>query len=113
MGSISHFCRHCDQLIPPDSETCPLCGKVNPMQARCPKCRAPIRRGWQSCSRCGLTLSVTCPECFKLSFFDDYCEHCQAHLVIHCPNPKCRHEQPPVGDICRKCGKPLDPTIKH
>nr|HPZ65539.1 hypothetical protein [Bacillota bacterium] len=56
-------CRYCQQLVPPDANTCPACGKVNPVQARCPKCAHPIRKGWVACSSCGLSLEITCPFC--------------------------------------------------
>ncbi len=107
MAGYSHPCRYCDRMIPPDSDVCPLCGKINPLSRRCPKCRAPLVSGWKSCNRCGLNLETVCPECFKTTFFGDYCDQCGARLVIHCPNPKCRREQPPVGPDCIACGKPL------
>jgi hypothetical protein len=28
-------------------------------------------------------------------------------LVVVCPNRKCKTEQPPIGEKCIKCGKPL------
>jgi len=108
MAGFKHPCRYCDKLVPPDSETCPLCGKVNPTgPLRCPKCRHPIEQGWAACVSCGLKLQTVCPECFTSTFFGDYCAACDARLVVVCPNPKCRFEQPPVGDLCFKCKKPL------
>jgi len=100
-------CRYCQQLVPPDANTCPACGKVNPVQARCPKCAHPIRKGWVACSSCGLSLEITCPFCGQKTFFSDYCEHCDRRLVVTCPHRKCRTEQPPLGDKCIKCGRAL------
>ena len=107
MAGYKHPCRHCGQLAPPDANVCPMCGKVNPLSARCPKCRAPIQAGWKRCSSCGQALEVVCPECLAAVFFDDYCAACGARLVVHCPHPKCRVEQPPLGGPCVKCGKPM------
>jgi hypothetical protein len=108
MAGFKHPCRYCDKLVPPDAQTCPLCGKVNPVgPLRCPKCRAPIEQEWAACCACGLKLQTVCPACAKSTFFGDYCAACGARLVVVCPNPKCRFEQPPVGNVCAKCGKPL------
>lgn len=114
MPGYKHPCRYCNQLIPPDSNVCPLCGKVNPAAPRCPKCRSPVEKGWMggqqpTCSHCGLSLTVACPECSQASFLDDYCEHCGARLIICCQH--CHAEIPPVGDRCLRCGKAL-PTRK-
>ena len=101
-------CRYCEALVPPDSAFCPVCGKVNPTgPLRCPKCRSPIRKAWARCSHCGLPLKINCPHCGKETFFGDYCEHCSGRLVVTCLNPRCGFEQPPVGDVCVKCGRPL------
>jgi RNA polymerase subunit RPABC4/transcription elongation factor Spt4 len=105
MPGYKHPCHYCDKLIPPDSNVCPLCGKINPLLLRCPKCRDLIEKGWKMCSNCGLSLEVNCPKCSKTTFFGDYCEHCNERLVIVCP--KCKTEQPPIGDKCIKCGKNL------
>lgn len=103
-----HPCRYCDQLVPPDANTCPLCGKVNPAgPRRCPKCRSPVQKGWVSCSSCGLSLQYRCHACGKTTFFGDYCEHCGVRLAVTCPHRKCRVEQPPLGENCIACGKPL------
>jgi hypothetical protein len=108
MPGYKHFCRYCNQLIEPDSNVCPLCGKVNPLgPSRCPKCRNPIQKTWKHCSHCGLTLAVVCPKCRRTSFLGDYCDHCDARLVVICRNPKCRAEQPPIGDVCVRCSQPL------
>jgi predicted amidophosphoribosyltransferase len=102
-----HPCRHCGKLSPPDANVCPSCGKVNPLQARCPKCANPIRKSWVACSSCGLSLRLACPFCGRDTFFSDYCEHCDARLVVKCQNRKCGAEQPPLGGSCSQCGKPL------
>jgi RNA polymerase subunit RPABC4/transcription elongation factor Spt4 len=82
MSGYKKPCRYCDALIPPESNVCPVCGKVNPIgPPRCPKCRTPIQKGWKSCSNCGLALEVKCPKCRKQTFFGDYCEHCSAPLA--------------------------------
>ena len=108
MPGYKHSCQYCGKLIEADSNTCPFCGKVNPLGLlRCPKCRNPIEKDWKKCGNCGLLLEVTCPKCGKTTFFGDYCEHCDARLVVVCPNPKCKNEQPPIGEKCIKCGKPL------
>jgi hypothetical protein len=100
-------CRYCEKLVPPDANVCPVCGKVNPLQARCPKCAHPLRQGWAACPSCGLSLQVVCPFCGKTGYFGDYCEHCSRRLLVTCPNRKCRAEQPPLGKTCIKCGKPM------
>ena len=69
MPGYMHPCRYCDRLIPPDSNTCPLCGKVNPLQLRCPRCRNPIRKDYVSCNSCGLELKCICPGCGKTTFW--------------------------------------------
>jgi RNA polymerase subunit RPABC4/transcription elongation factor Spt4 len=107
MVRFKHPCRHCGQLAPPDAGVCPMCGKVNPEGPRCPKCRAPIQTGWTACPSCGLALQAVCPECLASVFFDDYCSVCGARLVVRCPHPKCRAEQPPLGGPCVRCGKPM------
>lgn len=99
-------CRYCGQLVPPDSNACPACGKWNPVdELRCPQCRSPIKEGWKACSHCGFALSVICPQCGKVTFFGDHCQFCQARLMVACP--KCGMEQPPVGNKCKKCGRPI------
>ncbi|MGB9627987.1 MAG: double zinc ribbon domain-containing protein [Thermodesulfobacteriota bacterium] len=106
MVGYKHPCRYCDGLIPPDSEVCPLCGRVNPTGPfRCPKCRSPIQRGWKNCSDCGLSLELVCPHCGKNTFFGDYCDHCNEVLRIICKH--CKTSQAPIGDRCIKCNKPL------
>ncbi len=108
MIGYKHPCRYCDKLVPPMSKICPFCGKVNPLdQLRCPRCRDPIQKGWKICSSCGLDLVTICPQCAKATFFGDYCDHCQARLVVVCSQKKCGAEQPPIGDRCIKCGKPF------
>ncbi len=107
MGSYNQFCRHCRQLIPGDAQVCPFCQRVNPLMSRCPRCQAPTRSTYRSCTVCGLTLEIQCPQCGQTTFFDDYCRHCSAPLTVECPNPKCRLRQAPLGDDCRQCGKPL------
>jgi hypothetical protein len=94
--------------VPPDSNACPVCGKVNPLgPLRCPKCRSPIQEGWKRCSTCGLVLEVACPKCGKTTFFGDYCSLCGAQIAVVCPNKKCGAIQSPLGDKCIKCGKKL------
>lgn len=108
MAGYKHPCRYCDKLVPPESNVCPICGRKNPIgPLRCPKCKNPIEKGWVSCSNCGLTLKIICPKCGIETFFGDYCDSCKAPITVICPNPKCRTEQPPVGEKCIKCGKPL------
>ncbi|MGI6114088.1 MAG: double zinc ribbon domain-containing protein [Mahellales bacterium] len=107
MAGYKQPCRKCDNFIPPDSNTCPICGKRDPLIVRCPKCRNPIDTNWQKCNCCGLPLYITCPKCGNKTFFDDCCQHCNSPLLVACPNPKCRLEQPPIGSKCIKCGKPL------
>jgi RNA polymerase subunit RPABC4/transcription elongation factor Spt4 len=111
MPGYQQPCRYCNQLVPPDSNACPSCGKINPLgPTRCPKCRSPIQEGWKKCSSCGLTLEVACPKCQKVTWFGDYCQYCEAQLFVVCPNKKCQTAQPPLGDKCVKCGKPLKRT---
>ena len=102
-----HPCKYCDKLIPPNSTVCPFCGKINPLGPyRCPKCHEPVQKDWQTCSRCGQNLRIVCPKCGKVTFFGDYCEDCGARLLVTCPH--CGQEQPPLGDKCIKCNKPLE-----
>ncbi|MEK6692628.1 MAG: hypothetical protein AABY44_04290 [Nitrospirota bacterium] len=105
MPGYKHPCRYCYKLVPPESNVCPFCGKINPLSLRCAECKNPVEKGWKSCSHCGLSLEVNCPKCGKTTFFGDYCEHCDARLVVVCP--KCKTEQPPIGEKCIKCNKPL------
>ncbi len=106
MPGYMHPCRYCNEIIPPDSNVCPICGKVNPLgPLRCPKCRSPIQKKYKVCPSCGLSLEITCPHCGERTFFGDYCERCGKRLVIICP--KCKTEQPPIAGKCIKCGKPL------
>ena len=105
MSSYKKPCKYCGQLVPPNAKVCPVCGKVNPLETRCPKCRTPIQLNWLRCSNCGLSLSINCPKCGKPTFFGDYCQNCGSQLVVECK--KCHTVQPPVGLNCVKCGKPL------
>lgn len=108
MPGYKHPCRYCQKLVPPDANVCPFCGKRNPSGSlKCPKCRNPIHKDWTKCSNCGLSLEAICPQCRRATFFGDYCQHCEAQLVVVCPEPKCKTEQPPVGDLCIKCGRSL------
>ena len=108
MPGFKHPCRYCGEMIPPEANVCPMCGKINPLgPLRCPKCRNPVKKDWKKCSNCGLSLEEICPKCDKSTFLGDYCDHCNDRLLIVCPNPKCGQEQPPIGDTCIKCGKPL------
>jgi RNA polymerase subunit RPABC4/transcription elongation factor Spt4 len=105
MSSYRKPCKYCSQLVPPNAKVCPVCGKVNPLETRCPKCRTPIQTNWVRCSSCGLSLSINCPVCGKSTFFSDYCQNCGAQLVVECK--KCHTIQPPISPKCNKCGKPL------
>lgn len=108
MVGYKHPCRYCNEFIPPDSNYCPVCNKVNPLgQLRCPKCKSPVRKSWSSCSHCGLSLSITCPNCGGNTFFGDYCGNCEERLLVTCPNSKCNTVQPPISKVCIKCGQPL------
>lgn len=108
MSGYKQSCRYCDKLVEADANVCPFCGKVNPIgDLRCQRCRAPIKMDWKKCSGCGLDLVINCPKCGKETFFGDYCAQCGERIVVICPNPKCKAEQPPVGDTCRNCSKPL------
>lgn len=100
-------CRYCNQLVDPDSNTCPACGKINPVgPMRCPKCRNPIQKGWVSCSNCGLSLKTVCTGCGKETFFGDHCDHCGAELKTVCPH--CGFKQSPLNPKCEKCGKEIE-----
>jgi len=108
MPGYKHPCNYCGQLIENDAQFCPFCGKINPLgPLRCPKCRNPITKEYKICSNCGISLRIVCPRCGKETFFGDYCDNCDQRLVVVCSNPKCKTEQPPIGDVCIKCGKPL------
>lgn len=108
MVGYSVPCRYCEALVDPAARFCPVCERVNPAgPLRCPVCRNPIRKQWAICSNCGVSLKVKCPACSEETFLADYCDHCQALLVVKCSNPKCGKEQPPVGDRCQECEEPL------
>jgi ribosomal protein L40E len=108
MAGYKQPCRYCSELIAPESNVCPICGRVSPLGSpRCPKCRNPVQEGWVACSHCGLTLKTTCPQCGNETFFGDYCQSCDARLMVVCPHRKCGAEQPPLADTCIKCGKPM------
>ncbi|MDD5569129.1 MAG: DUF5684 domain-containing protein [Candidatus Pacebacteria bacterium] len=103
-----HACKYCDKLIPPNSSACPYCEKVNPLgPSRCPKCHEPIEKDFKVCPNCNTNLRIVCPFCNKTTFFGEHCEDCGERLLVKCP--KCGQEQPPLGDTCIKCGKPLKP----
>jgi len=108
MPGYKHPCLYCGEFIPKDSSACPVCSKVNPLgPPRCPRCRTPVEKNWKSCSNCGLSLEIACPKCKEKTFFGDYCGKCGARLIVLCPDPECKTEQPPLGENCVKCGKPL------
>lgn len=108
MVGYKHPCRYCDQFIPSGSSVCPLCGKSNPLgPLRCPQCKSPIQKAWVKCNNCGLTLSVECPHCHEMTYFSEYCQHCQTALLVKCINEECAMEQPPIGDVCVECGTPF------
>lgn len=107
MPGYKRPCRHCGELVPPDSNVCPFCSRVNPRgPLRCPGCRNPVKKGWKSCSNCGLGLETTCPGCGEQTFFGDYCEECGERLTVTCPG--CGEEQPPLEENCVDCGEPLE-----
>jgi len=109
MPGYKHPCRYCGALVSSDDNMCPQCGRVNPTgPLRCPKCRNPVKDGHKVCSSCGQKLELECPYCKQVTFFGDYCKHCGQRLTVICPNKKCGAEQPPIGDKCIKCGKPLN-----
>jgi hypothetical protein len=74
---------------------------------RCPICRYPLEEGAKVCGHCGILLWSICKSCGKETFLGDKCSNCGVPIVIICPNPKCKTEQPPTGKKCIKCGKPL------
>ncbi|MBD3206358.1 hypothetical protein GF319_08445 [Candidatus Bathyarchaeota archaeon] len=100
-------CRYCDEPVDSNSHLCPLCGKYNPVgPLRCPLCRSPIMRTFKVCGSCGQSLQVECPSCGRSTFFGEHCDFCGGRLVIRCEI--CGKEQPPVRDICNKCGRKLN-----
>jgi len=104
-------CRYCDTLVPPESNVCPACGKVNPVgPLRCAVCRAPIRESWVSCSNCGLSLRARCPACGAETFAGDYCSACGARLAVRCSNRGCGAEQHLLATACGECGAALHKT---
>jgi hypothetical protein len=104
MSGYAKPCRYCGELVPPDSQFCPSCAKVNPLEQRCPRCRVPVKEGWKVCTGCGLALVIVCPTCGKSTFFDDYCKECGNRIIVKCQN--CGTEQAPLGPNCVKCKKP-------
>jgi RNA polymerase subunit RPABC4/transcription elongation factor Spt4 len=107
LAGYKHPCMYCEKFIPPDSNLCPYCGKTDPFTLRCPQCRNPVDRDWIKCSHCGLSLHMRCPVCEKDTFVGNYCEQCNAYLLVACPNRRCKMEQLPIFTKCIKCGKPL------
>jgi hypothetical protein len=101
-------CHYCERLIPPESTTCPFCGKANPTVAlHYPKCNNPIQKERMRCNSYGLNLKITHPEYEKPACLADYCESCSSLLVATYPDPKCKTEQPTFNDKYIKCDKPL------
>ena len=101
-----HSCKYCEKLITPNSITFPFCEKTNPLgPERCPRCHEPIEKDWKVCAKCKQSLRIVCPYCEKITFFGDHCEDCGERLLVKCPS--CGQEQPPIGDNCMKCNKPL------
>ena len=106
MIGYKHPCRYCDKLIAAESNTCPFCGKINPLgPLMCPKCKSPVHKDWIKCGSCGQALRIVCPMCGKETFFGDYCDKCDARIQVRCR--KCHKEQSPVSDKCIYCGKVL------
>jgi hypothetical protein len=106
-------CRYCDEMAPADCNVCPSCGKWNPAgELRCPRCRFPVREVHRTCAGCGQKLEVACPSCGLPTFFGDHCGQCGARLTVRCLQKKCGFEQPPLGDMCSKCGRPISGARK-
>ncbi|CAJ36592.1 double zinc ribbon domain-containing protein [Methanocella arvoryzae] len=113
MAGYKQPCKYCGKLVPPDSNICPYCARADPNgPMKCPKCRATVEPGFKVCPHCGLQLQLTCPKCGKPTFFGAQCDACGGSLKVKCPNPKCGFEQPPTGENCVKCGKPLNAPKK-
>ncbi|MGI6469294.1 MAG: double zinc ribbon domain-containing protein [Syntrophomonadaceae bacterium] len=99
---------YCSQLIPGDSNLCPLCGSADPFHMRCPKCRNPIEGRWKVCSSCGMQLFTPCPSCGQTTRVAKFCGHCNAELLVTCPQKRCGVLQiMPADRKCIKCGKPF------
>lgn len=110
MSSYKKPCRYCGQLVPANANACPFCGKINPLASRCPKCRALTQSNWVTCSSCGLSLRIKCPNCGQDTFFGDYCDKCGGRLVVECG--KCHTIQAPISATCIKCKRPLSTIEK-
>jgi len=106
MADYMHPCVYCEELIPSESQICPLCGKSEPLGLlRCASCKAPVEAGSKSCPQCGESLEMACIRCGEQTFVGQYCEHCGGELEVVCGN--CQTRQPLGGKACKVCGKPL------
>lgn len=59
----------------------------------CPKCGHDLPPDWETCPVCGLSRIVICPVCRKETPLAETCEHCGYRLEIRCPNEFCRAER--------------------
>ena len=106
-----HACKYCGKMVSPNPTVCPFCGKANPTGPfRCPKCHEPVEKDWKVCPKCNQELRIVCPFCGKVTFFGDHCDNCGKRLLVTCSH--CKQQQPPLGDNCIKCGKPLKTSKK-
>lgn len=99
---------YCNELIPGDSEMCPMCGRKDPFSLRCPRCKNPIENNWKICSSCGIKLKTICISCGKEIPTAEFCEYCKGPILVRCKNRKCLEVQilTPEGK-CIKCGNKI------
>lgn len=108
MATYKKFCIYCNQLIPGDSQICPICEKENPFSMRCPKCSNPIQKNWKICSSCGIKLVAVCTKCGRETATAFKCEHCGAPVLVKCSNRKCLEIQILTKERkCIRCGNKL------
>lgn len=108
MATYKKVCMYCNELIPGDSQICPICEKQNPFSRRCSKCSNPIQKNWKICSSCGIKLVTICTKCGKETITDCKCLNCGAPILGKCSNRKCLEIQIITKEgKCYKCGSEL------
>lgn len=76
----SSICSNCGKPVGEEFYKCPFC--QHDLKQTCPRCKAIIQEGWQSCANCGLKIvnfyaDTSCPSCGgEISLEMDFCPWC-------------------------------------